>query len=101
MIRLLSFGQYDEAATLIGADKEELEASMEQYFTDHEAIMLTPNARALTFSQLHDLEEGVFSVEQTLVDPEDKNDWRILLEARLSKLAGERVVLRFKGLSEI
>ncbi len=101
VIRLLSFGQYDEAATLIGADKEELEASMEQYFTDHEAIMLTPNARALTFSQLHDLEEGVFSVEQTLVDPEDKNDWRILLEARLSKLAGERVVLRFKGLSEI
>ncbi len=101
VIRLLSFGQYDEAATLIGADTVELEASMEQYFTDHEAVMLTPNARALTFSQIHELEEGVFSVEQTLVDPEDKNDWRILLEARLSKLVGERVVLRFKGLSEI
>ena len=101
VIRLLSFGQYDEAATLIGADTDELKASMEQYFTDHEAVMLTPNARALTFSQLHELEEGVFSVDQTLVDPDEKNDWRILLEARLSKSAGGRVVLRFKGLSEI
>ena len=101
VIRLLSFGQYDEAATLIGAHTDELEASMEQYFSDHEAVMLTPNARALKYSQIHELEEGVFSVDQTLIDPEGKNDWRILLEARLSEVAGERVVLRFKELSEI
>ncbi|HXH32220.1 MAG TPA: DUF3516 domain-containing protein [Bacteriovoracaceae bacterium] len=101
VIRLLGFGQYDEAADLVGADANELKASMEQFFTDHEAVLLTPNARALKFSQIHETEEGVFWVDQTLVDPEGKNDWRILLEARLGKAPGERVVLRFQKLSEI
>lgn len=101
VIRLLSFGQYEEAASLIGASTNEIEALMELFFTDHEAVLLTPNARALKFSKIHESEEGVFSVDQTLADPEEKNDWRILLEARLGKEPGERVVLRFKELSEI
>jgi superfamily II RNA helicase len=101
VIRLLGFGRYEEAATLVGASTHELEAAMEQFFTDHEAILLTPNARALKFSQIHESQEGVFSVDQTLVDPDGKNDWKILLEARLGKEPGERVVLRFQQLSEI
>ena len=101
VIRLLSFGQYDDAAALVGAQTDELEVPMEEFFTDHEAVLLTPDARALKFSQIQELEEGVFSVDQTLVDPEGKNDWRIMLEARIGKIAGDRVVLRFKGISEI
>lgn len=101
IIRLLSFGRYEEAASLIGANTQELEALMEQFFTDHEALLLTPDARALKFSQIHETIEGVFSVDQTLIDPEGKNDWKISLDAQLGKEAGERVVLRFKQLSEI
>ena len=101
VIRLLGFGQYDEAAALVGADPKELETPMEQFFTDHQAVLLTPNARALKFSRIQESEEGVFSVAQTLVDPEEKNDWRILLEVRLGKAPGERMVLRFLELSEI
>lgn len=101
VIRLLSFGRYEEAAALVGSSTDELEAPMEQFFTDHEAVLLTPDARVLKFSQIQELEDGVFSVDQTLVDPEGKNDWQILLEAQFGKEPGERVVLRFKGLSEI
>lgn len=101
VIRLLSFGQYDEAATLMGTSTNQFEALMEQYFTDHDAIMLTPDARALKFSQIQEPEEGVFSVEQTLVDPDAKNDWRILFEARLGGDSGERAVLKLKGILEI
>jgi superfamily II RNA helicase len=100
VIRLLGFGQYEEAAAMLGASTEQIEAQMEQFFTDHEAVLLTPNARALTFSRIHESEDGVFSVDQTLVDPEGKNDWRILLEARLGKAPGEKVALRFMELSE-
>jgi superfamily II RNA helicase len=101
VLRFLGFGQYSEAAAMVGARTEELEASMEQFFSDHEGILLTPSARALNFSQIHELEDGVFSVNQTVVDPEGKNDWRILFEARLGKDHGERVVLSFLGLEEI
>jgi len=86
---------------MVGASTEQIETPMEQYFSDHETVLLSPNARALTFSRIHEYEEGVFSVDQTLVDPEGKNDWRILLEARLGKTPGEKVALRFMELSEI
>lgn len=101
VIRLLSFGQYEEAAGLLGANASEIEAFMKQYFTDHDAILVTPDARAPKFSQIQELDEDVFAVNQTLVDPEGSNDWRILFEARLGKTPGERVVLRMKELSEI
>ncbi len=99
VIRLLSFGRYEEAAALLGATTQEFEVPMEEFFIDHEALLLTPNARALNFSVIHESVEGVFAVEQTLVDPEGKNDWRIYLEAQLGKEAGERVILRFRGFS--
>jgi hypothetical protein len=101
VIRLLSFGRYEEAAALLGATTQELEVPMEEFFTDHEALMLTPNARALNFSKINETVEGVFSVDQTLVDPEGKNDWRILLEAQVGKETGDRVILRLQGISEI
>lgn len=101
VIRLLSLGRYEEAAALIGSSTDELEKPMEQYFTDHETVLLTPDARALKYSQIQEMEERVFSVDQTLVDSEGKNDWRIQLEERFGKEPGERMVLRFQGLSEI
>ena len=101
VIRLIGSGQFEAAATLLGASTNEIEAPMEQFFADHEAVLLTPSARSVKFSQVCETEEGLFSVDQTLVDPEGKNDWRILLEARLGQAPGERVALRFKELSEI
>lgn len=101
VIRLLGFGQYEEAAALLGASTDELAALMERYFTDHEAILLTPDARALKFSQIHESEDSLFSVDQTLVDPEGKNDWRIRLEAKPASAPVERMVLRLKEISEI
>jgi superfamily II RNA helicase len=101
VLRLLSRGSYEEAAALVGARTEEFEVPMEQFFTDHEAVLLTASARALKYSQILEVEEGVFSVDQTIVDPEEMNDWRISFEARVGTTPGERVVLGFKGLMEI
>jgi hypothetical protein len=97
VIRLLGSRQYAEAGVMLEANSEELESLMEQYFDDHELLLITPTARSLNFSRIQELEDGLYSVEQTLVDPEGKNDWRILLEAR----PGVRLELRFQGLSEI
>ncbi len=101
VLRLLGSRQYTEAAFVLEANSEEIESLMEQYFDDHELVLITPNARALNYSRIQELEGGSYAVEQTLVDPEGKNDWRILLEARPGSAPGERVVLRFQGLSEI
>jgi hypothetical protein len=101
VIRLLGFGRYEDAAALVGVSTAEIETPMEEFYTDHDAVMLTPNARNVKYSQIKEMEDGMFLVEQTLVDPEGKNDWRISLEARLGKVPGERMVLRFQGLSEI
>lgn len=101
VLRLLSFGQYEDAATLLGTSTPDLETPMEQYFTDHDAILLNPDARALKFSKINESPEGVFSVEQTIIDPDGKNDWKILLEAQLKEGSAERVVLKFQELSEI
>jgi superfamily II RNA helicase len=98
ILRLLSRGSYEEAAEFLGTSPKELEVPTEQYFTDHEGIVLTPAARAPQFSQITEVSEGVFSVAQTIVDPEGHNDWQILFEARPGKALGEQLVLNFKGL---
>ena len=101
VLRLLGSNQYEAAGSMLGVDPKELEAPMEQYFTDHVALLLTPDARAPEHSQITDSGDGVFSVDQTLVDPEGHNDWRIRLEARPGKEPGDRIELRFLELSEI
>jgi superfamily II RNA helicase len=101
VLRLLGSGHYAEAAELLDARPEELESSMERYFVDHDAVLLTPTARSLNYSRIQEQEDGLYIVDQTLVDPDGKNDWRILLDARIERVAGARVNLRYRGLAEI
>lgn len=100
LLRHLSRGSYEEASDMLNCKKEDLEVPTERYFDDHEAILLTAHARSLKFSEIQELEEGVYSIAQTIIDPEEKNDWKIMLEARFGKL-GERMALSFKGLEEL
>jgi superfamily II RNA helicase len=101
VLRLLSFGQYDEAAVLIGASRNDIEIQMEQYFSDHETILLTPTSRALKYSQIEELGENLFLVDQTIVDSEGHNDWRIKLEVSVDIGSVQRVLLKFIKLEEI
>ncbi len=100
-LRLLGSRQYSEAAALLEADQGELETLMEQYLSDHEQVLITPAARSQNFCQIQELEMGAYLVDQTLVDPEGKNDWRIVIEARPGEAPGQRVTLRFRLFSEI
>lgn len=85
-LRLLSFGDTAEAAELLQTNPQELEALMERYFEEHHSILLTPDARALKHSRVDEVSEGVYSIEQTLIDPDGKNDWLLRLEAKGAKL---------------
>jgi hypothetical protein len=85
-IRAVARRDYAEAARVVlppadagaaGAEVREaarIEADMAPYFEEHRAIRLDPEAR----SPKHlDVTEGehAWRVRQTLLDPEDDNDW--------------------------
>lgn len=86
VLRLMSFGDIHEAAELMHANPVELEAQLNLYYEDHHSILLTPEARSLKNSRIKEIDEGIYSIEQTLVDPDSKNDWQIRLEANALSL---------------
>lgn len=98
VLRLLSLGETSEAASLIDAPTEALEISLDEYFEGHEAILLNPDARAMRFSKITETKEGVYAVEQTLIDPEGLNDWQIHFEAQV---VDDKIQLHFVRLAEI
>lgn len=52
----------------------ELEARMKEYLADHSRVRTDPKARYPQFTKIVK-GEGAWRVEQTLVDPLDRNDW--------------------------
>lgn len=66
----------EETASPSDEEVQSLESLIEEYFQTHERIRLDPEARNQRFSivQKNDTPRE-WKLQQTVVDPEDKNDW--------------------------
>ena len=91
VLRCLANHDYEQAAELLQCDLATLEATMKEYFTDHERIILDQRARSAHFTRLVELDSGIFEVEQTICDPEAHNDWSIKLEVSSSAIRLHRI----------
>ena len=95
-VELASLARWDELGEMDGEqgwDAPRWEATMEDYFAEHEAIGTGPSARGPQFLQIEQ-QPGKWLVRQVLEDPDDDRDWRIEAEVDLtaSDERGEAVV---------
>jgi hypothetical protein len=101
-IRHLISENYAEAAVIfasreIGEKTAYFETKMKEYYATHEALLLDPKARAAHFTKITRLSQTNFKIEQTLCDPENHNDWILVLEAKVP-LENPVPVFNFLGL---
>jgi hypothetical protein len=77
-LRSLAAGRYDAAAAIVPPwTEEELIALTDEYYQEHERMMLDPEARNHKHTYItQDDEAGVWRIAQVLVDPAGLNDWQ-------------------------
>jgi superfamily II RNA helicase len=79
-----------------------IEALLDGYYAEHERIRLDPEARAAKHSRLSDEHPRRWTLEQTLVDPEELNDWLLKLHIDLDRSDTEsRPVLTLESLGAL
>ena len=79
-----------------------IEALLDAYYAEHQRIRLDPEARAAKHSRLSDEQARRWTVEQTLVDPEELNDWFLKLAIDLDRSDAEaRPVLTLESLAPL
>lgn len=98
LVRALSKQRYKDAIDLIHISEnhpwtsESLRQKVNLYLEDHQNISVTPKARNTEFVRIkkHDTESKML-IEQTLIDPENKNDWilHISVDFALAREAGK------------
>jgi superfamily II RNA helicase len=84
-IRLLISRDYEAAAALMNTDASMLESKMKEYLADHQALLLDQKARTANLTKISADEAkraDYYRVEQTLCDPDDHQDWIMVVEAR-------------------
>ena len=100
-LRALASADPDQALSVLEAPEdsegipwtaERLGEAMESYHSDHERIRLDPRGRNARHTRVTRLpEDGIWKIEQVLVDPDEHCDWvaefDVLLEA--SRARGE------------
>ena len=75
--------------------EERLRQALDEYHAEHDRIRLDPEARNLRHTHVSAGEEqGLWIVQQVLVDPDEHNDWVLEVEVDLkqSRAAGEPAV---------
>ena len=104
-LRGLVNGEYEQALAHLdspgtadgeGWTAEKIEATIGNYYAEHERICLDANARNLRHTYILPSEDKkTWKVQQMLVDPEQANDWLAEFEIDLaaSRAKGEPVVL--------
>lgn len=99
VLKALANRQWDRACELVSPvspwKAAQLEDAMAAYWPDHGRIRLDPPARAAEHTHLvEDDAEGprIWIVEQTLVDPEDRNDWIIRFRVDLDRADSDKRV---------
>ncbi len=106
-IKHLSYERAEDFMACFGsfADTGFHQASLLQwfdlYYQDHQLIALDPEARNLKHWRMKAQGEKLIA-EQTLVDPEGLNDWKLVVEVdRTASDQTEEVVMNFQGLEQI
>ena len=92
-LRLLFNQDYAAAAEVLGVGADELELKMKEYLSDHTQLLLDQKARSPHFTRMTTVSGNVgsstsWTVEQTLVDPDEHNDWGLAVEASLNEVEG-------------
>jgi superfamily II RNA helicase len=83
-------------------NRQRVEGLLDAYFSGHERIRLDPEARAAKHTTISEEEPRHWLVEQTLVDPEELNDWSLKITLDLDRFdAAGSVVLVLEGLTAI
>jgi superfamily II RNA helicase len=86
----------------VGWSRERLAGLLDGYFNHHPRIRLDPEARASKHTRISELGPRRWLCEQTLVDPDELNDWSLRLVIDLDQSDAEaRPVLVLDGLAEI
>jgi superfamily II RNA helicase len=79
-----------------------IEALLDDYYAGHQRIRLDPEARAAKHSRLSDEQPRRWTLEQTLIDPEELNDWFLKLAIDLDRCDAEaRPVLTLESLAPL
>jgi superfamily II RNA helicase len=82
--------------------RQRIDGLLGEYFEGHERIRLDPEARAAKHTRILEEEPRRWIIEQTLVDPDDLNDWLIRLHIDLDRCdAAGNVVIVMDGLVAI
>lgn len=80
LVRALSRRDYALAASLVEPgewSEARLAAAFSTFFSEHAAIRLDPPARAPENTRISTDPDGLWRVQQILLDPEDHNDWAL------------------------
>ncbi len=106
-VRAIAVGDA-EAATAMLANEEvkeveaDIRARMQPYFEQHGRLLTDSKARSPVHLRIMKEDAGQWIVEQTLVDPEENNDWMVRFTIDLARARKERrPVLRYETVGPI
>lgn len=81
---------------------QRIEALLDDYYEGHQRIRLDPEARAAKNSRISEENPRLWTCEQTLIDPEEFNDWTLNLAVDLNRSDEEgRPVLVLSTLTSV
>ncbi|MBC7692907.1 MAG: DUF3516 domain-containing protein [Methylotenera sp.] len=87
-VRALALEDYEAAAELCHPfSADAIKAMLQPYYTDHQQIRTDPPARSQKNTRLDESSEksdGTWLIEQTLIDPEEHNDWSVHFKLNLA-----------------
>ncbi len=95
LLRALGVGDFEQASSLLGSPEDpdgqpwtedRFRSALDAYHVEHERICLDPEARNARHTHvLKADDEGLWTVQQVLVDPDQHCDWILELEVDLAK----------------
>jgi len=100
VVRALSRKDWLAATTLLEKGEwtaDRLEAELAAFFAEHAALRIDPKARSPENTRIVSKDDGVWRVEQILLDSEEANDWALVFTIDLDRSrADARPVLELR-----
>ena len=98
-IRELSQGAFASASRILNGPENELQKKLDEYLVDHQRLSLDQKARSPHLTLVAKLGENAWRLDQTLHDPEDHDDWSLVVEGQIEMVDGVmKAVLVFVSL---
>jgi hypothetical protein len=106
-IAALGRGNYEDAAAILRPSStetwsaEKLHQAFDPFYDEHERLIIDPRARAGELSQIQKSDDNLWRVRQTLLDPEEANDWFVEAEVHVdASLTPETPVLQLVSIGK-